>query len=153
MEATGYSAAGLADISNIDALDENVQHPYEWYKRRLRDVHDIWHVLTGYSPDEPLDESCLVAFSYGQTKGLGWAVIAVLSVLSRLKVENGGLQIAAIWEAFRNGRKAKWLPGEDYEKLLAEPLDAARERLNIQAPTRLNTYRIAHPILSRVSLA
>ena len=153
MEATGYSAAGLADISNIKALDENIQHPYEWYKRRLRDVHDIWHVLTGYSPDEPLDESCLVAFSYGQTKGLGWAVIAVLSVLSRLKVENGGLQIAAILEAFRNGRKAKWLPGEDYEKLLAEPLDAARERLNIQAPTRLNTYRIAHPILSRVSLA
>ena len=153
MEATGYSAAGLADISNIEALDKNVQHPYEWYKRRLRDVHDIWHVLTGYSPDEPLDESCLVAFSYGQTKGLGWAVIAVLSIVSRLKVENGRFHIAAIWEAFRNGRKAKWLPGEDYEKLLAEPLDAARERLNIQAPTRLNTYRIAHPILSRVSLA
>jgi len=116
-------------------------------------VHDIWHVLTGYSPDEPLDESCLVAFSYGQTKGLGWVTIAVLSMLSRLRVQDGRVQIAAIWEAFRNGRKAKWLPGEDYEKLLAEPLEAARKRLNIQAPTRLNTYRKTQPNLSGMSLA
>jgi len=153
IEATGYSADGLADISNIKALDENVQHPYEWYTRRIRDVHDIWHVLTGYSPDEPLEESCLVAFSYAQTKGLGWAIIAILSMLSSLKIKGGRHHIGSIWEAFRNGRKAKWLPGQDYDKLLNEPLEAARARLNIQPPTRLNTYRITHPVVGGVSLA
>jgi ubiquinone biosynthesis protein COQ4 len=35
-------------------------------------VHDIWHVLTGYRRDA-LGEACLVAFSYAQTRGLGWA--------------------------------------------------------------------------------
>lgn len=153
IDATGYSADGLAEISNIKALDENVQHPYEWYTRRIRDMHDIWHVLTGYSPDEPLDESCLAAFSYAQTKGLGWAIIAVLSMLSRLKMQDGRHQIAAIWEAFRNGRKAKWLPGEDYDQLLAEPLAAARLRLNIQTPKLFKAFRAAHPVPSAVSLA
>lgn len=153
IDATGYSADGLAQISNIKALEENVQHPYEWYTRRIRDVHDIWHVLTGYSPDEPLDESCLVAFSYAQTKGLGWAIIAVLSMLSGLKMKDGRHQIAAIWEAFRRGRKAKWLPGEDYDKLLAEPLAAARMRLNIQQPKLFKSFRASHPVPGAVSLA
>lgn len=153
IDATGYSADGLAEISNLKALEENIQHPYEWYTRRIRDVHDIWHVLTGYSPDEPLDEQCLVAFSYAQTKGLGWAIIAVLSMLGGLKIKDGRHQIAAIWEAFCNGRKAKWLPAEDYEKLLAEPLDAARQRLNILSPTLYKTYRAAHPVPGAVSLA
>lgn len=153
LDATGYSAEGLADISNVQDLEENIQHPYEWYKRRLRDVHDIWHVLTGYNPDEPLDESCLVAFSYAQTKGPGWAIIAVLSMLNSLKTKNGHREIAAIWEAFRNGRKAKWLPGEDYEKLLSEPLDAARLRLNIQPPKTFKAYRASHPVISALALS
>lgn len=153
IDATGYSAEGLAEISNIEALDENVQHPYEWYTRRIRDVHDIWHVLTGYSPDEPLDESCLVAFSYAQTKGLGWAIIAVLSMISRLRMKEGRYQIAAIWEAYRNGRKAKWLLSENYDTLLAEPLMAARLRLNIQEPKQFKSFRLSHPVPGAVSLA
>lgn len=146
IDATGYSAGGLAEISNIKAREADVQHPNEWYTRRIRDVHDIWHVLTGYSPDEPLDESCLVAFSYAQTKGLGWAIIAVLSSLKGVSTKDGRRQIGAIWEAYRNGRKAAWLPGEDYEKLLAEPLDAARARLGIKAPTRYKAFRTEHPV-------
>ena len=146
IDATGYSAGGLAEISNIKAREEDVQHPNEWYARRIRDVHDIWHVLTGYSPDEPLDESCLVAFSYAQTKGLGWAIIAVLSSLKGVSTKDGRRQIGAIWEAYRNGRKAAWLPSEDYEKLLAEPLDIARARLGIKAPTRYKAFRAEHPV-------
>lgn len=152
IDATGYSADGLAAISNLRATEGVIQHPYEWYARRIRDVHDIWHVLTGYSPDEPLDESCLVAFSYAQTKGAGWATIALLSMLSSLKRAGGRHEIAAIWEAFRNGRKAAWLPGEDYEKLLSEPLVDARLRLNIQAPKVYEKLRSAHP-LSGIAVA
>jgi hypothetical protein len=37
----------------------------------------------------------------------------------------------AIWEGYRNGRRAAWLQGEDYERLLAEPLAATRDRLGI----------------------
>jgi ubiquinone biosynthesis protein COQ4 len=37
-------------------------------------------------------------------------------------------------EGNRHGKAAKWLPAEDYDALFAEPLEAARLRLNIQAP-------------------
>jgi len=41
----------------------------------------------------------------------------------------------AVFQAWRNGQRAAWLPGEDYERLLAEPLDEARRRLKISPPT------------------
>ena len=40
----------------------------------------------------------------------------------------------AVWEGYRHGRAASWLHAEDIETLFAEPLDAARKRLNIAAP-------------------
>ena len=53
----------------------DAKHPLAWYGRRMRDVHDVWHVLTGYGTDG-LGEACVVAFSYSQTKSLGFALIA-----------------------------------------------------------------------------
>lgn len=137
---TGYSAAGLADISNLERHAALIEHPYAWFGRRTRDVHDIWHVLTGYKADETLGEAALVAFSYAQTGGLGWAAIAVGAALKSIRV-TGGLAFArAVIEGYRHGRAATWLMGEDYEALLHEPLDAARTRLGIRAPVR---YRAA----------
>ena len=134
LHRTGYSAAGLADISRTDDPNRDAQHPYAWYGRRMRDSHDIWHVLTGYKADEPLGEACLVAFSYAQTRGLGWAAIAVGSAVKAFRTPGGKPALRAIWEGYRRGRKAAWLPAEDYERLLAEPLEAARNRLHIGAP-------------------
>ena len=133
LEATGYSADGLAEVSKVIREDE-MAHPYAWFGRRTRDVHDIWHVLTGYKADESLGEACLVAFSYAQVGGLGWAWIAGAASLKSLKVTGNRLFSKAVWEGYRNGRKAKWLIGEDYEALMAEPIDAARRRLGIVTP-------------------
>ena len=127
------SADGLAEISRQgeSAIDE--PHPYAWMGRRTRDVHDLWHILSGYHRDG-LGEACLVAFSYAQTRGLGWALIA----LGAANRSRGGKQhpyVGAIWQGYCRGRAAKWLLGEDYERLMAEPLDAARRRLNITPAT------------------
>ena len=97
-------------------------------------MHDIWHVLTGYKADESLGEAALVAFSFAQLGGLGWALIASSASLKSLQVTRGGLFAKAVWEGYRHGRRAKWLAGEDYEKLMHEPIDAARRRLNIADP-------------------
>ena len=126
------SAEGLAEVSRINGNEIDVQHPYAWMGRRTRDVHDIWHILSGYHRDG-LGEACLVAFSYAQTKGLGWALIA-LGAVSRSR---GGdyPYTKAIWQGYKRGKAAAWLLGEDYERLLAEPLEAARKRLNITPAT------------------
>ncbi|CAJ92284.1 Ubiquinone biosynthesis protein Coq4 [Cupriavidus necator] len=135
LEQTGYSADGLAKVSNLDQ-EPLIEDAYMWFGRRTRDIHDIWHVLTGYRADESLGEAALVAFSYAQTGGKGWAFIAIAASLKSLRV-SGSLAFArAVLEGYRLGRRARWLLGEDYEKLLHEPIGAARARLGIAEPQR-----------------
>jgi ubiquinone biosynthesis protein COQ4 len=127
----GFSADGLADVSRTSLKDVDEPHPYAWFGRRTRDVHDIWHVLTGYSRDA-LGEACLVAFSYAQTKGLGWALIAVGAAV---RAGNAHPYAKAIWQGYQRGKAAAWLLGEDYEALMNEPMAAARARLGLTAAT------------------
>lgn len=141
LDRTGYSAEGLAMVSREDDDFREARHPYAWFGRRMRDSHDIWHVLTGYHADEPLGEACLVAFSYAQTRGPGWGLIALGAVLKAWRTPGGRPAIRAIREGYRRGRKTAWLPGEDYERLLGEPLAAARQRLGIGEPSAYLAFK------------
>jgi ubiquinone biosynthesis protein COQ4 len=134
-QAENLSAEGLAQVSRkgLDLSRLEMRHPYGWFGRRVRDVHDLWHILSGYGRDS-LGESCLVAFSYAQTRGLGWALIAVGAALNARKFGGGREHVAAIWEGYRRGRKAKWLLAEDYRAILAEPVACARARLAMEPP-------------------
>jgi ubiquinone biosynthesis protein COQ4 len=129
------SAAGLADESRKGLSTGQIDqaHPFAWYGRRIRDIHDIWHILTGYGRDA-VGELCLVAFSYSQNRSLGWALIA-WGGFFRARGRAGRPYRKAVLEGFRRGRACAWLPGEDYERLLAEPLEAARRRLGLTPPT------------------
>lgn len=150
LDRTGYSADGLAAVSVAETdIPLNVEHPYAWFGRRERDIHDIWHVLTGYEADEPLGEACLVAFSYAQTGGLGWAAIAVGAALKSLRITGNSAFARAVWEGRRHGKCAAWLHLEDYEALMAEPLEGARKRLRIAEPKR---YREAQRRLASAGL-
>lgn len=130
------SAEGLVEESRrgVDASALDAEHPYAWFGRRTRDVHDIWHILSGYGRDA-LGEASLVAFSYAQTKGLGWALIA-LGAMARTRKDKSHPYAKAIREGYARGRKAAWLLGEDYHRVLNEPLEAARRRLGI-VPARI----------------
>ena len=145
LHKTGYSATGLAEVSMADNVPHDAEHPYAWFGRRERDIHDIWHVLTGYQADEPLGEACLVAFSYAQTKGLGWAAIALGASLKAKRVTGRWTFAGAVIEGYRNGKRAHWLSGEDYEALMHEPIDQARARLRIPDPVK---YRAAQAELA-----
>jgi ubiquinone biosynthesis protein COQ4 len=133
VRSENISAEGLAEISRQRQSRVQDAHPYAWFGRRTRDSHDIWHILCGYHRDG-LGEACLVAFSYAQTGSLGWAVIALGAAL-KARGAAGAAVRRAIWQGYRRGKAAKWLAGEDYLQLLAEPLDAARRRLKITPPT------------------
>lgn len=127
-------AKGLADVSRQvereSAID--LQHPYAWFGRRTRDVHDFWHILTGYDLTG-LGEACLVAFSYAQTRALGWAVIATGAAL-RGRKNSAHPYARAIWEGYCRGKSASWLLGEDYEAMLGEQLEPLRARLGLTPP-------------------
>lgn len=133
LATTGYSADGLVEVSKVISEDE-LPHPYAWFGRRVRDTHDIWHVLTGYKADESLGEAALVAFSYAQVGGLGWAFIGGAAALKSIGVTGNLLFAKAVWEGYQRGRKAKWLQAEDYEKLMHESIESARRRLGLTTP-------------------
>jgi ubiquinone biosynthesis protein COQ4 len=151
LDSTGYSADGLVEVSMAEGAfqDGGIEHPYAWMGRRERDIHDLWHVLTGYKADEHLGEACLVAFSYAQTGGMGWAFIALGASLKSIRVTGELAFIRAVREGYRAGKRAAWLHGEDYEALLAEPIEAARRRLRIEPPVK---YRIAQARLAAAGL-
>jgi ubiquinone biosynthesis protein COQ4 len=150
LDRTGYSAQGLVDLSTAEGIAQSVEHPHAWFGRRERDIHDIWHILTGYQADEPLGEACLVGFSYAQTGGLGWAFIGAGAALKSLRITGKRTFLRAVIEGYRHGKRAAWLSAEDYEALMAEPLEAARRRLNIAEPV---IYRQAQRELADAGLA
>ena len=133
-EARGFTAEGLADEARKVAPLVDAPHPVIWYSRRIRDIHDIWHVLTGYQTDA-LGEACVVAFSHAQTGNLGFAFIG-WGAAREIQRENPAIPARrAVLQAWRIGRAARWLPALDYETLFAEPLYLARARLNLRPPT------------------
>jgi len=127
----GFTAEGLADEARKIGAPVDAQHPVVWYSRRIRDVHDIWHVLTGYETDA-LGEACVVSFSYAQTNNLGFLAIGWGAAREIQREVSSVPARRAVWQAYRHGRAARWLPGLDYEALFAEPLEAARARLGIR---------------------
>lgn len=128
------SAYGLAlESRKVSNQDMESAHPIAWYARRLRDVHDVWHVLTGYGTDV-LGEGCVLAFTYAQIRNPGAAFIAAVGAFELTRAHWRQPYARAIFEGYRRGRKAEWLPALDYECLFAEPLEVARKGLKIMPP-------------------
>jgi ubiquinone biosynthesis protein COQ4 len=77
-------------------------------------------------------------FSYAQTRSLAWLVIslsAMFAIINHLKKPSEYFTVIRMaYEAYRNGKRAKFLLAENYDELLSENLDSARERLNIRLP-------------------
>jgi len=125
------SAEGLAEASRITrpATSDDVA----WLRERNREMHDLIHVVAGYGRD-PLGEVCVGAFSYAQMGLKGFAVIAVVGALRIGRRVPGQPVRRAVWEAYRQGKRAHWLVDADWEALLAEPLDAVRAHYRIAPP-------------------
>jgi ubiquinone biosynthesis protein COQ4 len=134
LETEHFSVTGMIDESHKGIPPEEVDemHPYAWFYRRIRDIHDFYHVLTGYGRDA-LGELCLLAFIFQETHALGIAFIAAGGFL-RAHGPAGWQARKAILEARRRGKRAVWLPGEDFDRVLFEPLEEARRRLGLTPP-------------------
>ena len=136
MAGENLSAEGLLAPSRFWD-DEPVAAEIKFFRERMRDMHDLTHVMTGYGRD-PLGEVCLLAFMYPHTGNLGMALI-VLMGFARLET---GATRRAIIEAWRHGRKARWFSDMDWEAMLPQKLNTLRRNANIAAPS---AYRAAMP--------
>jgi ubiquinone biosynthesis protein COQ4 len=145
------SAEGLVEASLVQKKYPAPTAEEQLFRERVRDMHDLWHVLTGYGRD-PLGETCVVAFTYAQTRSLGLAVISLLGTVKITQALRGAPVRSAVLEAYRHGRAAAWLPGEDLEQLMREPLEAVRARLGIAPPERYKEIMagLASGVITRI---
>lgn len=135
MQAEGLTAAGLvAESHRWLPKKDRPNDLYEWYFDRLRDTHDLYHVLTGYGRDA-LGELCLLGFTYKQNHNPGVAFISYLG-MRQLKKETGTRApvMAALREGRALGAAAAKLSHVDVAALMREPLADARARLGIGKP-------------------
>ncbi len=129
VEREGISAEGLVAASQAgssDWLRDPEPADLDFMSDRMRDMHDLWHAVTGYQGDL-IGEAALLAFSFAQTWSPGVGLIVGLGLVKLS--EPGARRI--VLGGFRRGLGAEWLPAVEWESLLAEPLADVRQRLAV----------------------
>jgi ubiquinone biosynthesis protein COQ4 len=93
---------------------------------RMRQTHDLWHVLTGYSPDVP-GEIRLQAFTFAQTDAPSALVLTVFGTVRWALAKKG--HVGEVMRAYRRGKATKWLPTFRWEDHWTMPLAELRTML------------------------
>jgi ubiquinone biosynthesis protein COQ4 len=134
MQEENLSATGLMQAG---ASVDDGSWPAEamLFRDRMRVMHDLTHVVTGYGRD-PFGELCLLAFNNAQVRNWGLSMLVGMGTLRLLREKTRIPALAAVWEARRHGLKSGWLPEQDWESLLALPLEEVRRKLRIVPPNR-----------------
>jgi ubiquinone biosynthesis protein COQ4 len=103
--------------------------------QRLRDMHDLIHVVSGYGRDL-LGEMAVLSFSTGRPRrGENYRQSFILR-LAQWKFARAGRPDAAgvLRAAAARGAAAAFLPAVEWERLLPVLLPLVRERLGISPP-------------------
>ena len=97
---------------------------------RMRQSHDLWHVLTGYSPDVP-GEIRLQAFTFAQTNAPSALVLTVFGTVRWTIAMKG--HVGEVMCAYWCGKATKWFPTFRWEDHWETPLDELRAMLTCPA--------------------
>ncbi|HAC57036.1 MAG TPA: hypothetical protein DCF73_01630 [Rhodobiaceae bacterium] len=120
-EALVEASAGGREMSG--------EHEEEAYMRdRVRDAHDLWHVVTGYGR-EGIGELCILTFSYAQLRHRGVGILCAIGSWLTIRRTEGIDVLPLVREAYRRGRDCAWLPPVAWERLMELPLEEVRSRL------------------------
>ena len=134
VESQSLSADGLVAASEEVPRGRGLNADELWLGNRLRDIHDLQHVMCGYGRDQ-LGELCLLSFMVTQTPNRG---IAFIIFMARRKARQANPLFSVddcIEEGRRIGEAATWFATVNWEERLAEPLDQLRSELGILKPT------------------
>ena len=139
METERLSAAGLvAEYDDFRGDAPRLDDRIEWYVDRLRDTHDILHILTRFGRDT-LGEQCLGAFVAKQRESVGHTVLGFGGgLLIRKEVKTQAPVLRAVWEARRLGHETTRIAEESILELLAMTTDEVRARLRMREPSFYN---------------
>ncbi len=102
-----------------------------YISQRMRQTHDLWHVVTGYHTDVA-GELALQAFSYGQTDMPPPFLVSLFGAL-KFGVEDRRI-FGMTLDGFRRGKKAQFLPSVRWEDRWTRSLTDVRREFDIEEP-------------------
>jgi len=146
LRAGDLSPEGLVEASETAERPQDVGADRQWFFDRLRDNHDLWHVLTGYGRDEA-GEAANLAFTLGQTHdtGVAFMVLAAAAIGPMApEVRPDGTRLGwlhwqrYLYQAWQRGRRAALLIAARFEQLLPRPLEDVRRTLRIEPAERVH---------------
>lgn len=120
----------------------------QFLRLRMRQTHDIWHVLTGFDTGV-YDEVAIQGFVAGQYTSATSAILAAAAILkSVLRGRFDELQtyVDGFCEGYVAGKRADSLLAVRWEELWEEKVETLRKRYRIETP-RLRT-RESPPVRS-----
>lgn len=116
----------------------------QFLRLRMRQTHDIWHVLTGTSTDV-FDEVAIQGFVTGQYTSATSAILAAAAFLkSILRGRFDELQayVDGFCEGYVAGKRAESLLAVKWEELWDEKVETLRKRYRIE-PLRVRAHQTA----------
>ncbi len=131
------SSEGLVEIVRTTSTRSDLDPDRRFVEERFTCLHDLWHVATGYSRDV-VGELALMSFTLVQNRIPGFVVFLAFAYAFGESRAPGTRKL--IREGWRRGRRAVWLPAQDWEALLELPLEEVHERLGIGPPPVYTRY-------------
>lgn len=135
VEREELSAAGLvAEYELCREGKPRLDDKIEWYLDRLRDSHDLLHVLTGYGRDA-LGEQCVLGFVFHQRPSWGHLFIAFAGAFVTGNCTGTRTQVLrAVREARQIGRACPPVAEQSIRDLLPMQTEDVRRMLGIRRP-------------------
>ena len=117
----------------FDDPPEGITDPRASYlMQRMRQTHDLWHVVTGHLTD-PAGEIALQAFTYAQVGAPSSGILAAMGTLRTMRERPGVARplLRDVIAAFRRGKRAEKLVLFPWEEHFATPLVEVRAMLGL----------------------
>lgn len=122
----------------FDGAPPGISNPQRSYVvQRIRQTHDLWHVVTGCETDPP-GEIALQAFTFSQVRTPGSAFLAVFGALRGVRERRDVGILRDVVTLYRTGKRAARLPTFAWEDHWATPLAEVRAMLGlpVEPPAR-----------------
>jgi ubiquinone biosynthesis protein Coq4 len=137
-----YGRHMLANNLRADFYDDvPPRHRMHYLRLRIRQTHDIWHVLTGLGTDE-FDEVALQAFYSGQFPNSTGGIIAIAAFLKSIlrgRFDELGKHMESFAEGYYAGKRSGSLIAVKWEEFWNEKLETLRARYRIVLPRKRDT--------------